>query len=66
MGLIGNGALSLLRFPSEIHRLRECPDLVPNAVEEFMRHESPVQFTARQPRIDVEIRGRTIPTGSTA
>jgi hypothetical protein len=34
-----------------------------NAVEEFMRHESPVQFTARQPRVDVEIRGRRIAAG---
>jgi cytochrome P450 len=28
-----------------------------------MRHESPVQFTARQPRVDVEIRGRRIAAG---
>jgi cytochrome P450 len=63
MGLIGNGVLSLLRFPGEIARLRDEPGLMPNAVEEFMRHESPVQFTARQPRVDVEIRGRTIQAG---
>jgi cytochrome P450 len=63
MGLIGNGVLSLLRFPGEIARLRQHPELVANAVEEFMRHESPVQFTARQPRLEVEIRGRTIPAG---
>jgi len=25
-----------------------------------MRYESPIQFTARQPRVEVEIRGRTI------
>ena len=63
MGLIGNGVLSLLRFPGEIRRLTERPDLVPNAVEEFMRHESPIQFTAREPRVEVEVRGRTLRPG---
>jgi cytochrome P450 len=51
------------RFPGEIARLRQHPELVANAVEEFMRHESPVQFTARQPRLEVEIGGRSIPAG---
>ena len=60
MGLIGNGVLSLLRFPGETSRLLQHPELLPNAVEEFMRHESPIQFSARQPRVEVEIRGRTI------
>jgi cytochrome P450 len=63
MGLIGNGVLARLWFPGEIARLRQHPELVANAVEEFMRHESPVQFTARQPRLEVEIGGRTIPAG---
>jgi cytochrome P450 len=63
MGLLGNGALALVENPAEIGRLRERPDLVPNAVEEFMRYESPVQFTGRQPLADVEVHGRTIRPG---
>jgi cytochrome P450 len=63
MGMIGNGALALLRFPGEIARLAEHPELLLNAIEEFMRYESPVQFTGRQPRVPIEIRGRSIQPG---
>jgi cytochrome P450 len=63
MGLIGNGVNALLRFPSEVRRLRERPEHLPNAIEEFMRYESPVQFTGREPHVRVEIGGRTIEAG---
>ncbi len=45
--LIGNGVLSLLRNPSELAKLRSDLSLVPSAVEELLRYESPSQHTAR-------------------
>jgi pimeloyl-[acyl-carrier protein] synthase len=45
--LIGNGLLTLLRQPDELQRLRSDPTLMPTAVEELLRYESPSQHTAR-------------------
>jgi cytochrome P450 len=58
--LIGNGLLTLLRNPSEMQRLRDDPELVPLAVEELLRYESPSQHTARMAPCDVELGGRKI------
>jgi pimeloyl-[acyl-carrier protein] synthase len=58
--LIGNGLLSLLRNPDELERLHDDPSLVPSAVEEMLRYESPSQHTARLAPADVEIGGRLI------
>ena len=45
--LIGNGVLSLLRNPDQFERLRNDLSLIPSAVEELLRYESPSQQTAR-------------------
>ncbi len=61
--LIGNGCLALLRHPEQRARLRREPGLLPNAVEECLRFDSPVQATSRFFREEIEIDGRRIPKG---
>lgn len=58
--LIGNGTLTLLRHPEELERLRKDPSLIPSAVEELLRYESPSQHTARLAPSDVELGGKRI------
>ncbi len=61
--LIGNAVLALLRNPGELERLRQDPSLIRPAVEEFLRYDSPVQFTARIATTDVEVDGTVIEAG---
>ncbi len=58
--LIGNGMLSLLRHRDQLDRLRADYSLIPSAVEELLRYESPSQHTARIAPEDVELGGKTI------
>jgi cytochrome P450 len=61
--LIGNGLLTLMRNPEQLARLRDNPNLIPSAVEELLRYESPSQHTGRIAREDVEIGGKQIRKG---
>jgi cytochrome P450 len=45
--LMGNGLYGLLRHPDQLRRLQNDHSLVPSAVEEFLRWDSPVQINAR-------------------
>ena len=58
--LIGNGMYTLLRHPEETAELRENPVIIRSAVEEILRYESPVQFTARVLKEDVEISEKVV------
>ena len=58
--LIGNGLLSLLRHPQQLERLKADLSLIPSAVEELLRYESPSQHTARLAPEDVELGGKLI------
>ncbi len=61
--LIGNGVLTLLRHPDELERLRNDLSLIPSAVEELLRFESPSQHTARICPEDTELGGKKIRKG---
>src|SRR5207249_10484149 len=58
--LIGTGTLALLQHPDQLATLRADPSLIPNAVEEFLRYESPVQFTGRRAVQALEIDAQEI------
>jgi cytochrome P450 len=58
--LIGNGLLTLLRNPGQLQQLKSDPALMPSAVEELLRYESPVQQTARLAPQDLELGGKRI------
>jgi cytochrome P450 len=61
--LVGNGMLALLRHPEQLARLREDPSLLPGAVEELLRYDSPTQLTARRARVDCEVGGVEVNAG---
>ena len=63
--LIGNGMYTLLQYPQETAELRERPEIIRSAVEELLRYESPVQFTARVLKEDIEVCGQQIRKGWT-
>jgi cytochrome P450 len=63
VNLIGNGAAALLGDPDGWDRLRQDPALVPAAIEEMLRYDSPVQLTARTATEDVEVSGTVIAAG---
>jgi cytochrome P450 len=64
--LIGNAVLALLRHPGERKRLQDDPSLMPSAVEEFLRFDSPVQVTDRVITEDLDFRGRRFRRGQLA
>jgi hypothetical protein len=59
----GNGLLALLEHPSELARLRADPGLLPTAIEELMRFDSPLQLFERTATADVPIGGVTVERG---
>jgi cytochrome P450 len=58
--LIGNGILTLLRHPDALSQLRADLSLIPSAVEELLRYESPSQHTARLAPCDFDLGGKAI------
>jgi hypothetical protein len=63
VNLIGNGLLSLHRNPGQWQALRDDPSLLPNAIEEVLRYESPVQAVARTVAEPMELSGTTLRKG---
>ena len=63
VNLIGNGMLALLQHPEQLQRLREDPSLVPSAVEELLRYDSPVQLDLRRIVEDCDVNGFPVKRG---
>lgn len=63
VNLLGNGIRMLLNDPDQLALLRSDPSLWPNAVEEVLRLDSPVQLTARVARADTEVAGTPVRRG---
>lgn len=61
---IGNALLLLLRDPEQLAALRADASLVPNAIEEILRCESPAQGLFRTTTREVELGGATLPAGA--
>jgi cytochrome P450 len=60
---IGNLALRLATHPEEQRRLAEDPDLIPLAIEESLRWETPVHVASRVASVDMELHGTCIKSG---
>jgi cytochrome P450 len=58
--LIGNGLVSLLRNPDQLQQLQDDSAILPSAVEELLRYESPSQHTARLAPEDMLLGGKQI------
>ncbi|MGY1824191.1 cytochrome P450 [Geodermatophilus sp. SYSU D00079] len=63
VNVTGNGLLALLRHPGQLARLRADRALLPTAIEELMRFDSPLQLFERTATEDVEIAGATVREG---
>jgi cytochrome P450 len=57
------GMLAFLENPDELERLRESPELMPNAVEEILRWATPIYYFRRTALVDTEVRDVTIREG---
>jgi len=65
VNLINNGMLALLLHRDQLELLRDRPELLPSAVEEFLRYDPPVELsTMRVAAEDLQIDGTFIPAGS--
>lgn len=58
--LISNAMLTFMEHPGQLQRVLDNPDLLPTAVEEVLRYQSPVQATVRRATRQTEIGGRTV------
>ncbi|MFJ3977391.1 cytochrome P450 [Streptomyces sp. NPDC090021] len=66
VNLIGGAIAMLLTHPAQLDLLRDDPELLEGAVEEFLRYDGPVNpGIARFAREDGEIAGVSVPRGAT-
>ncbi|MDQ2790750.1 MAG: cytochrome P450 [Actinomycetota bacterium] len=61
--LIGNGVLTLMEHPDQLHLLQGDPALVEPAIEEILRFECPAKIVGRTNLTDRQLGGQTIRAG---
>jgi cytochrome P450 len=61
--LIATGSYNLLQNPAQLALLRQQPELIPNAVEEMLRYDTPAQLVDRVAAEDLTIAGVKIRKG---
>jgi cytochrome P450 len=60
---ISHTMINLIKNPGQLRKLQENPELIPWAVEEFLRFASPVYHFRRTATKDIEIHGTKIKSG---
>jgi cytochrome P450 len=60
----GNLLYLLLTHPDQLEAVRQDRNLIPAAIEEGIRYETPLVLVARNTTRDVEMHGKTIPAGA--
>jgi cytochrome P450 len=63
VNMTGNGWLALFTHPDQLELLRDRRELLPGAIEELMRFDTPLQMFERWVLEDIEIGGVAIPRG---
>jgi len=63
VNVLAGGALALLRHPDQLARLRADPGLVPAAVEELIRYDTPLSLFTRTAFVPVEVGGVRVAAG---
>ncbi|MCI2422223.1 cytochrome P450 [Saccharopolyspora sp. K220] len=64
VNLLGNALLALFRAPGQADLLRSDPELIPGAIEEFLRYDPSVELTTpRYAAEDCELGGQRISRG---
>ena len=61
--LLANGLRTLLAYPQQWQQLKHDPSLLPGAVRELLRYDSPVQYTGRRVATEVVLHGQTLRRG---
>lgn len=61
--LLGNGLHALLSHRAQWERLRHAPELLPAAVRELLRFDSPVQYTGRRVAVETILHGQVLRRG---
>jgi cytochrome P450 len=62
--ILGNGIVRLLSHPDQWRLLCERPELIPNAVEEIARYDTPTHVFRRVTTRETVLAGHTLPAGT--